>query len=887
MSRLSHQELLNTRELVDPTKDLRRARKACQQALLHGKTLLAEYHLEGGNPAVMARQHSWLLDQILLFCWKRFLKGCAIDHPADLIATGGYGRKEINLESDIDLLILLDSKKHTGKNEAVINDFAEQFIRFCWDIGLKVGHSIRTRAQCISLAKEDISVTTNLMETRLLDGDPDRFQALHDQLRSTRVWPVEKYFKFKLKEQDERHLQFGDTAYNLEPNIKESKGGLRDLHMISWVANRYFGTSDLGELVGHGFLTETEYRALIRHRDFLWRLRNGLHYLSGRCEDRLLFDYQTELALQLGYQKGENHLAVEQMMQHYYRTAKELQLLNELLLQHFQEAILTPKKPKVRRINDRFQSVGSFIEASNDRVFRDHPVAMLEVFLLMQKRPAITGVRASTVRQLRANLHLIDAPFRRDPGHRKAFLEIFRHQTGLTHALRRMSAYGVLGAFFPAFGRVVGQMQHDLFHVFTVDAHSLFVVGNVRRLAMPEHRHEFPNLTDLLNRQNNRERLYLAALCHDIGKGSGRDHSEVGEEIALSFCTELGLSEYDAKFAAWLVRNHLVMSWTAQREDITDPRVIDRFAEIVGDQEHLDNLYLLTFADIRGTSPKVWSDWKGKLLSNLYMATSRRLRTGLSGAQAITERIEARKQAIRKLVSRKVSNEMLETLYAQLGDEYFLRNGPNSSAWHAEVITSAAALDLPLVTARSRKDIGAQQILVLAPESEELLPRITGGLDRLHLNILDARIHSTRSGLSLLVFIASDPEEVSHNNKWLQDTTQELKQILLAPQMSYKPAERILPRTLKQFKVATRVSFSDAATEDYTVMEIVSQDRPGLLYHVAIALHECKVKLISAKVSTVGERAEDTFFITDRDGNPVNTDAQRKCLQDRLAEYLG
>ncbi len=887
MSRLSHHELLDCRLLVDPTEDLPGALKSCQQALSHGKTLLAEYHLEGGSPAVMAKQHSWLLDQILLYCWGCFIKGCAISEPADLIAAGGYGRKEINLESDIDLLILLDDKHNSGKDDAGINDFAEQFIRFCWDIGLKVGHSIRTLKQCIEIARQDISVTTNLMETRLLDGDPERFRSLHDKLRNKRVWPVEKYFKYKLKEQEHRHLQYGDTAYNLEPNIKESKGGLRDLHMISWVANRYFGTSDLGELVEHGFLTEAEYRSLIRHRDFLWRLRNGLHYLSGRCEDRLLFDYQTDLALQLGYKKGENHLAVEQMMQAYYRTAKEMQLLNELLLQHFQEAILTPKKAKVRQINQRFQSVGNFIEAAHDQVFNDHPVAMLEIFLLMQKRPALKGVRASTIRQLRASLHLIDKQFRCDPAHLKVFLEIFRHQTGLTHALRRMSAYGVLGAFFPAFGRVVGQMQHDLFHVFTVDAHSLFVVGNLRRLAMTEYRNEFPSLTDLLGRQNTRERLYLAALCHDIGKGSGRDHSEVGEEIALTFCTQLGLSEYDSRFAAWLVRNHLVMSWTAQREDITDPRVVDRFAEIVGDQEHLDNLYLLTFADIRGTSPKVWSDWKGKLLSNLYMTTSRRLRTGLSGAQAITERIEARKQAITKLVSNKVTQEMLETLWAQLGDEYFLRNGPNSSAWHAEVIASAGALDLPLVTARTRKDIGAQQILVLAPESEELLPRITGGLDKLHLNILDARIHTTRSGLSLLVFIASDPDGASYNNKWLQSTTLELKQSLLAPQISYQPAERMLPRTMKQFKVATRVSFSDAATKDYTVMEIVSQDRPGLLYHVALALYECKVKLASAKVSTVGERAEDTFFITDRDGNPVNTEDQRQCLHDRLAEYLG
>jgi len=825
MSRLSQHELFDSSQLVDPSKDLKASIKACQYALAHGRNLLAEYHLEGGSAALLGRQHSWLVDQTLRFCWQALKKPMAIKRAMDLIAAGGYGRRELNLASDIDLLILLEDKSQGSEDDALISELVEQFIQFCWDVGLKVGHSLRTTRQCLDIARQDISVSTNL--------------------------------------------------------------GLRDLHMISWVANRYFGTSDLGELVEHGFLTETEYKALIRHRDFLWRLRNGLHYLSGRCEDRLLFDYQQDLASQLGYTQGENHLAVEQMMQAYYRTAKEVQLLNEILLQHFQEAILSPKKAKVRAINERFQSVDNFIESCHQDVFSDTPSAMLEIFLLMQKRPALKGIRATTVRQIRNNLNLINDSYRKNPDNLKLFLEIFRQQTGLTHALRRMSAYGVLGAFFPAFGRVVGQMQHDLFHIYTVDAHSLFVVSNLRRLAIAEHRSEFPLLTTLLGQQNTRERLYLAALCHDIGKGSGRDHSEVGEEIALEFCSRLGLSEYDAAFAAWLVRQHLVMSWTAQREDITDPRVVDHFAEVVGDQEHLDNLYLLTFADIRGTSPKVWSDWKGKLLANLYMATSRRLRTGLSGAQAITERIEARKQAIRKMVSRKVTPAILDNFWAQLDDDYFLRNGPNSSAWHAEVIAAARALDLPLVSARSRKDIGAQQILVLAPESEELLPRITGGLDRLHLNILDARIHSTRSGLTLLVFIASDPEGASHNKKWLQTTTAQLKKILLDDGASYQPADRMLSRTLKQFKVKTTVAFNDNASGQYTVMEIVSQDRPGLLYQVAKALHDCKVKLVSAKVSTVGERAEDTFFITDRDDNPVNTSKQRKCLRDRLTQALG
>ncbi len=884
MTRLNHDDILDLSTLRGPIQEPGHAIRTFQAALNHGKNVLAEYHLEGGSSAVLARNLSWLTDQVLLQGWHRFRDLLRTRDLVDLIAVGGYGREQLNLGSDIDLLILVHGQDAADNH--TVNHCVEQFIQYCWDIGIKIGHSLRTEDQCVKIARDDICVITTLMEIRLLEGNRRRFEALNQRLRDRKVWPVERYFRMKCREQESRHLQFGDTAHNLEPNIKESKGGLRDLHMISWVANRYFGTSDLGKLVEQGFLTDAEFRALIRHRNFLWRLRNGLHYLSKRCEDRLLFNYQRQLAQQLGYREDKNHLAVERMMRDYYRTAKEVQLLNEILLQHFEEAILRRGKSRVRPINAKFQSVGGLIEVTHDRVFEESPEALLEIFLLMQKRSSLNGIRASTVRLIRSSLRLIDDDFRDCPQHRALFLEMFRHQHGLTHGLRRMNAYGVLGRFFPDFGRILGQMQHDLFHVYTVDAHSLFVVGKLRRLALPEHRNEFPYLTNLLNRQNNRERLYLAALCHDLGKGSGRDHSEVGEEIALRLCTNLGLSEYDASFVAWLVRHHLLMSWTAQRQDISNPRVIDRFAESVGDQEHLDNLYLLTFADIRGTSPTVWSDWKGHLLHTLYTATSRRLRTGLSGVQAIHDRIEARKEAVRKLTARRVSAGNLEEFWSQLNEEYFLRNGPGSSAWHAEMIASASVLDLPLVNARPRKDLGAMQLLVLAPESEELLPRLTGGMDRIHLNLLDAHIHPTHSGLTLLSFIISDPDKHSNHRKWLLETTAALRQDLFTPVQDYSPTKRILTRTQRQFSVKPRVVFSDEAVSNYTVMEVVAKDRPGLLYTVSLALHECKVRLVSAKVSTVGERAEDTFFITDRDGNPVDTRRQRECLTRRLLACL-
>ena len=883
MRRLTHAALLDRSRLqaaLEQHTDGARLIRILRTALAHGRRQLIEQHLHGGSAAALVKHHSWLIDQILRLGWQRSAQSHAVLEQAALIATGGYGRSQLNLGSDIDLLLLLPAPA-----ERTLWPATEDFVRLCWDLGIKVSHSLRQIQPCIALAKTDITVMTSLMEARLISGSEALFVEFQRCIRHPRLWPADTYFESKLAEQAERHLHFGDTAYNLEPNLKETPGGLRDLHMIGWVANRHFGTSDLAELVQHAFLARNEFRALITGRDFLWRLRNGLHILSDRCEDRLLFDYQTELAHQLGYRAGENHLAVEQMMKRYYRTVKELQLLNELLLQHFREAILVRRQAPPKKINPRFQAVGKFIEAANRQVFTDTPAALLELFHILQLNPKLQGVRASTIRQLRARLPIIDSAYRRNPAHCRLFLEIFR-QPHLYPALQRMNAYGVLGRFFPEFGRIVGQMQHDLFHVYTVDAHSLFVVGNLCRLMLPQYRHEFPLLSDLLSRQNKRERIYLAALCHDIGKGSGKDHSRVGEQIAYRLCLRLCLSEYDAALVAWLVRHHLILSRTAQHEDISDPQVIERFAQTVGDQERLDSLYLLTFADMRGTNPKVWNEWKGQLLASLFTATSRRLRSGISGAPALQTRIDARKREIKALVKNRLSEPALEQFWSILDAEYFLRNGPETSAWQAIQISRAKLLEVPLVTARYRPAIKAQEILLMAPESEDLLLGITGGLDKLNLHVMDARIHQAKSGMALLVFIVADPDGRAANKHWLKQNTDTLRAFLLSNPNQYQPAKRIVPRTIKQFRVPTEVTFGRPNGLNHTPMEVVSQDRTGLLYHVARALRECKVKLISAKVSTVGEKAEDTFFITDRDNKPVAATSQREQLQSRLKAYL-
>ncbi len=846
-------------------------------ALDEARRELHAQHVKGSAAQDVVHGHAWVIDQILHFAWELFAGGLEPGTRVALVAVGGYGRGELHPRSDVDVMLLIERA-----TRADASDFSEKLLRFLWDIRLDVGHSVRTVADCVRESKRDITVATNLMEARLLEGDDELFEQMKQKTQPPRVWPVRKFFQAKLNEQIARHERFDDTEYNLEPNIKEGPGGLRDIQTIAWVAQRHFGATAFKDLIAHDFLTEEEYRTLIRGRNFLWRLRNGLHFLAGRREDRLLFDHQRSLATEFGFEDRENHLAVEQLMKRYYRTVKELRLLNEILLQHFQEAILSRRDRVRREINRRFCSIDGFLEVNHSDVFRRNPFALLEMFLILQQRPEMKGVRASTIRLVRANLHRIDAAFRDDIACRSLFMEIVRQPAGLTHALRRMNAYGVLGAYLPVFGRIVGQMQHDLFHVYTVDAHALFVVRNLRRFAVTEFRHEFPHASEIMGRLFKRERLYLAGLFHDIAKGRGGDHSKLGEADAFSFCKRHDMSDYDAHFVAWLVRHHLLMSWTAQREDISDPNVITRFAQTVGDQEHLDNLYLLTMADIRGTSPQVWNAWKGRLLADLYAAASRALRRGISTPLQVSERIRELKDEARGYLEKLgVSAAAVDRYWDYLDDEYFLRHDPETVAWHTHRIVSAHVIDLPLVAARYHPDIGASQFLVFAPDAENLFSVVTGGFDRLHLNILDARVHGARSGMALLVFVVlgAEAEEI-------REQESRLRTQILAPVSGRGSRRGTLSRTLRHFPIATNVSFAESLDAQYTIMEVVAQDRPGLLYQVSLALLQCKVRLVSAKITTAGERAEDVFFIVDRDGHPVSSQSQQSCLREHIHEAL-
>src|SRR5210317_1557304 len=632
---------------------------------------------EAGESVVdLVHARAAFIDEVLLELWQEHIESLGYA----LVAVGGYGRGELHPCSDVDVMLLLPDEVAAGSEEPI-----SAFVTALWDIGLEAGHSVRTLAQCHEEASADLTIATTLMEARLLAGPEKLFTAMQEIISPENMWPSAKYFEEKRKEQIVRHHRYHDTAYNLEPNVKGSPGGLRDIQMIGWVAKRHFGATTLAELVDHKFLSPGQLRRLEDGQAFLWRIRFALHILTGRREDRLLFDHQKTLAEMLGYEDATYTLAVEQLMQRYYRTVMELSRLNEMLLQLFEEAILMDPNAPAEPLNERFQVKNGFLQTAHDRVFLDDPSALLELFLLLQEHPEIRGVSAFTVGLIKRHLYLIDDEFRQNPRNHRLFLSILRASEGVTHQLRRMNLYGVLGLYIPAFGRIVGRMQYDLFHAYTVDEHTLFVVSNLRRFALSRYDEEFPHCSDIMQAIEQPEIAYLSGLFHDIAKGRGGDHSELGAVDAEAFCLEHGLSQYEAGIVAWLVRNHLALSMTAQKKDIHDPDVINEFATTVGDPLHLDYLYLLTVADVRGTDPKLWNSWKAQLFRDLYELTKRALRRGLEnpfeGAQLI---IEKKEKARRYLATAGVDDDSVSSVWQQFDDNYFLRYRSSEIAWHTQ-----------------------------------------------------------------------------------------------------------------------------------------------------------------------------------------------------------
>jgi len=856
-----------------------------RDTLKHAQQLLKQRFEQNVAPDQLVYQHAATVDQLLRRAWQHFI---GIDkHNIALVAVGGYGRGELHPASDIDLLILLKSNQHTEYAGAI-----QAFLTFLWDIGLEVGQSVRSVKECVTEAKRDITVATNLMEARLICGVEKLFQKLQVKTGPKKIWPSQQFFRAKLAEQIQRHHRFGDTAYNLEPNIKENPGGLRDIQVIGWVSKRHFGATKLHELVAHHFLTEKELTTLLESQNFLWRIRIGLHLLTGRREDRLLFDHQRNLANQFGYQNDNKRLAVEKFMKDYYRTVLELNRLNEMLLQVFNEEILTKReRVKIVPINKRFQNRNGFLEATYQKVFEHYPFALLELFLIMAQHQELHGIRAETIRLIRNNVYRINDDFRKDKRCQSLFMEIFRQPTGLTHELRRMNRYGVLAAYIPNFGNIVGQMQHDLFHVYTVDEHTMFLVRNLRRFTVTEFGHEFPLCSDIIKKIPKQELLYLAGFFHDIAKGRGGDHSELGSQDAFDFCKMHGLSQYDSNLVGWLVRNHLIMSVTAQRKDISDPEIISEFAAKVGSQEKLEYLYLLTVADIRATSPHLWNTWKDSLLKELYFATMKAFRRGLENPIELSEEISALKTAaLEDLLQLKFSAESIHKLWDTLDDDYFMRHNKDEIVWHTQAYLNAKEGDFPIILVREKTHRGGTELFVCMHDEKYIFALITAGIERLGLTITDARIITSKHGYAFDTFILLESNgEIIANPHRIEEIKQKLHSLLMKPSydgLIANQPNRVMSRYLKHFPIATEVTFRTDTRNLITVMEVVSRDQPGLLARVAMALVESKAQIQNAKIATLGERAEDIFYITNDENRPIEDVAQLTKLRDSIINAL-
>ena len=784
---------------------------------------------------------------------------------ACLVAAGGYGRGELFPHSDVDVLLLLPDNSEANDNPQ-LKAKIETFISNCWDSGLEIGSSVRTVADCVLEAAKDVTVQTSLLEARLVVGSRKNFTRLQTQLVG--VLDAKAFFIAKTLELRQRHNKFENTPYALEPNCKESPGGLRDLQVILWVAQAAGLGKSWDELAKNGLATPFEVKQIKANEALMSLIRARLHVLSGRREDRLVFDMQTAVAESFGYtsQIDTNgrllNRSSEALMKRYYWAAKAVAQLNQILLLNIEER-LNPNTYPLRRINEHFADNAGMLEVANDDLYVRNPHAILQTFLLYESTVGIKGLSARTLRALYNARGVMTASFRNDPVNRDTFRAILQQPEGITHALRLMNQTSVLGRYLWVFRKIVGQMQHDLFHVYTVDQHILMVLRNVRRFFMAEHSHEYPMCSQLAAGWDKPWILYIAALFHDIAKGRGGDHSELGRNDVRLFCRQHGIMAEDAKLAEFLVGQHLSMSRIAQKEDLSDPEVITAFAKRVGNERNLTALYLLTVADIRGTSPKVWNAWKGKLLEDLYRYTLRVLGGRAPDADA---EVEARKrEALTTLALYAEPFEGHKKLWGTLDISYFMRHDASDIAWHARQLSRHAGKAKVIVRARRSSAGDGMQVLVYTPDAPDLFARICGYFDQAGFSILDAKIHTAKNGYALDTFQVVSPDLTSENDHFRELAAMveaELDRTIATPGELPPPSMGRISRRVKSFPIAPRVDLRPDEKAQRWLLSVSASDRAGLLYLIARILAKHGINLQLAKVTTLGERVEDTFLIS-------------------------
>ena len=822
---------------------------AMRAELKASKAQLIETFLAKGHVDSLTHGLSRLVDRVLASAWKR----CALPGTAALVAVGGYGRGELAPYSDIDILILLQDDPDAETEQRI-----ERLIGMAWDLGLDIGSSVRSVAQCLEEAANDVTIRTSLLESRRIAGNEGTYGRFAEQFKD--ALDPRAFFTAKLLEMRQRHAKYQDSPYSLEPNCKESPGGLRDLQLIIWITRAAGLGNSWNELEARGLITEREARELTRNEAFLKRLRTHLHVLAGRRQDILVFDLQTALAERLGFQGKPTKRVSEQMMRHYYWAAKAVTQLATILLQNI-EAQLFPSTSKITRVfSENFVEKQGMIEIVADDVFTRDPNTILEPFLLYEQTPGIKGLSARTLRALYNAREKMDMQWRRDPANRKLFMEILKQPAGITHAMRLLNQTSVLGRYLLNFRRIVGQMQHDLYHVYTVDQHILMVLRNIRRFAVPEHAHEYAFCSQLIANFERPWVLYVAALFHDIAKGRGGDHSTLGMADARRFCRDHEIDDEDTELVVWLVQHHLTMSQVAQKQDMSDPEIIKRFVGVVRNERHLTALYLLTVADIRGTSPKVWNAWKGKLLEDLYRITLSVL--GGANPDAHSELKTRQEEALSLLRLGAMPEGMHRVLWDQLDVAYFLRQDPSAIAWQTRELVRHVHTPTPIVRARPAHISNSLQVLVYVKDRPDLFASLCSYFDRSGLSVLDAQINTTRHGYALDNFLVEHSDPETHARDIANLVERQLTDALAQHDATLpEPSKGRLSRLSRTFPATPRVDLRADERGQYYILSVSANDRPGLLYSIARVLAHHRIELHAARINTLGERVEDVFLL--------------------------
>jgi len=818
-----------------------------------------------------------LIDRMLQVLWREYRLN-EIEDLA-LLAVGGYGRGELHPYSDIDVLALYRGRRAPEE--------LGPFFQALWDGGLKLSQSVRTVHQCRQDARDDITLMTSWLEMRHLCGNSKLARDLEGNLEPriglfrAPLWTHEQFFQGKVTEQESRHQQFGGSNYRLEPNIKEGPGGLRDIQTLHWILKRHEDIESPSD-----FCEPEELELLHEGERFLWRVRFALHEVSGQAEERLLFNYQCPIAERLGYQGNTVNHTVESFMQDFYRTTSEIDRLAEVLSQHYRESLQPPSRNAPRPLNAHFQVLDGYLETRNEKVFERHPQGLLELFLLLQQNPEIEGVRAHTIRSVRANLHRIDDAFRDRLASKSLFMEILRQPQHVARELRRMNRYGVLRRYWPDFAKVVGMMQYDLFHIHPVDEHTLRVLTELRHITKMVREGENPLYRELFLQFPKPELLYLAALFHDIGKGRDGDHSSIGSVLAREFCLEHHLSAYDAGMVHWLVEHHLKMSMTSQKRDISDPDVVSQFSMLVGNGVRLRGLFLLTVADLRGTNPALWTPWREALLYQLYVATDQQLQRGLDQPFDAAQQIED----LRTSALAKVSHgepAACHRFWDSLSDGDLLHYTDDELVWQTECIVDRDPGIPTQVFVRHQGEHHCTEVLVYDESHARLFVPLTAALARLGANVLYARITETRDHHILQTFLVTDVDGRPISEHYaLEEMRTTLQNVAQAPGDFDRPVLRQPKRRTRHFDLPTEIEFVQRETPPETRINLSTSDHPGLLWTVSRALDSCQVRITQARITTLGAQVQDVFTVTDAESRPILDPKMQTQISDTLRRHI-